>query len=196
MSPDSDITRVLEAAGRGDSKAGAELLPLVYDELRRLARSRMQHVPPGNTLQPTALVHEAYLRLVGKADPGWDHRGHFFAAASRAMRRILVDQARRKAARKHGGDRKRIDVDEMEIALEMPPEDVLALDDALGKLEEEDPRKAQVVVFRQFAGLDREETAAALGVSIRTVDRDWRYAMAHLHREIARSGKAGGGGEA
>lgn len=191
MSPDRDITRVLEAAGRGDAKAAAELLPLVYDELRRLARARMKHIPPGNTLQPTALVHEAYIRVVGKEDPGWDHRGHFFAAASRAMRQILVDQARRKSARKHGGDKQRVDADAADIVIEPPSEDVLALDDALEKLEQEEPRQAQVVTCRTFAGLNREETAAALGLSVRTVDRDWRYAMARLHQEMVRAENPG-----
>jgi RNA polymerase sigma factor (TIGR02999 family) len=186
-----DITRVLEAAGRGDRKAAAELLPLVYDELRRLARSRMQHLPPGNTLQPTALVHEAYLRVVGKTDPGWDHRGHFFAAASQAMRQILVDQARRKAAVKHGGDRNRLDMDDVDLAVQPPGEDVLAMDEAIRRLETEEPRQAQVLVFRYFAGLDRRETAAALGVSLRTVDRDWRYAIARLHQELGRDAADG-----
>jgi RNA polymerase sigma factor (TIGR02999 family) len=191
MTRNRDITRALRAAERGDPKAAADLLPLVYEELRVLARSRMKHVPPGNTLQPTALVHEAYLRVVGKSDPGWDHRGHFFAAASQAMRQILVDQARRKAARKHGGHRRRVDADVVEIVIEPPEENVLALDDALQRLENDEPRPAQVVVYRTFAGLTREETAAALGVSLRTVDRDWRYAMARLHQEMGRTRKEG-----
>ncbi len=188
----SKITRTLDAVGRGEPGAAAELLPLVYEELRSLARARMSHVPPGNTLQPTALVHEAYLRLVGKADPGWDHRGHFFAAASQAMRQILVDQARRKAAMKHGGDRKRLDIDELQLAIETPHEDVLALHDALERLEQEDPRKAQIAVFRYFAGLTGKETAAALGVSVRTVEREWRYVVARLHQELTHAAKPRG----
>ncbi|NNE09548.1 MAG: sigma-70 family RNA polymerase sigma factor [Gemmatimonadetes bacterium] len=179
------VTRLLERVSQGDAGAATELLPLVYGELRRLAVARMAKVPPGNTLQPTALVHEAYLRLVGKGDPGWNGRGHFFGAAAEAMRQILVDQARRKSAARHGGGRKRLDVDEVEIAFEAPVDDILALNLALEKLEESDPRKAAIVKLRFFAGLDRLETAAALGVSVATVDRDWRYILARLHSELA-----------
>ncbi len=179
------ITRLLDAVNRGDRQASNELLPAVYDELRKLARARMAHVPPGNTLQPTALVHEAYLRLVGKEDPGWDGRGHFFAAASRAMRQILVDQARRKGAVKHGGDRQHVDIDMVRVSMPPPCDDILALDMALDRLEAEDPRKAELVMLRYFAGLTREEAAAALGVSVRTVDREWRYVIARLHQELS-----------
>ena len=179
------VTRALRAIRNGDPKAAEELLPLVYDALRSLARARMARVPPGNTLQATALVHEAYLRLVGGEDLGWNSRGHFFGAAANAMRQILVDQARRKAARKHGGGLERVDADEVEIRVEGPGEDILALDEALTRLEAEDPRKARIVKLRHFAGLTREETAAALGLSIRTIDYEWRYIVARLHRDLA-----------
>jgi len=163
---------------------GSELLPLVYAELRRLAKARMAKVPPGNTLQPTELVHEAYVRL-SKDRSRWDNRGHFFVAAAEAMRRILVEQARRKATRKHGGDLQRVDSDEVEIPFTQPVEDILALNQAIDRLHADDPRKAQVVVLRCFAGLTREETAAALEVSVPTIDRDWRYIVARMHQELA-----------
>lgn len=168
----------------GDKKAAAELLPLLYKELRRLAVSRMAKLPPGNTLQPTALVHDAYLRLVGKQDPGWDGRGHFFAAAAEAMRQLLVEQARRKSARKHGGGQKRLDVDKVEIAVDERIGEILAIDQALDRLRANDPRKADIVLHRYFAGLTREETAAILGVSVRTIDREWRSIVARLHRDL------------
>ncbi len=182
--PKGPITRVLIAASQGDERAASELLPLVYGELRKLARSRMAKVPPGNTLQPTALVHEAYIRLVGATDPKWNGRGHFFAVAAEAMRQILVEQARRKSSLKRGGDQKRLDVDDVDVAVDAPVEDMLALDQALSRLEADDPRKADIVKLRYFAGLTREETAAALGVSVRTVDYDWRYIVARLHRDM------------
>jgi len=180
------LTQVLVAAGAGDRKAAAELLPLVYAELRDLARSRLAKVPPGNTMQPTALVHEAYVRVVGRDDPGWDSKGHFFAAAAEAMRQVLVDQARRKNRLKHGGGRKRIDVDaeDFDVPLAAPVQDVLALDAALERLGDDDPRKAQIVSLRCFAGLNREETAAAMGLSVATIDREWRYIVARLHSEL------------
>ena len=184
--PDGRVTRLLESATRGDPGASEELLPLVYDALRRLARARMAKVPPGNTLQPTALVHEAYLRLLGSGPMSWNGRGHFFAAAAEAMRRILVEQARRKATQRAGGGRKRENVDEIEIEIAPPSDDLLALDDALRKLERDDPRKARIVLLRHFAGLTREETAEVLGVSVRTVDRDWAYILARLHRDMTR----------
>ena len=167
----------------GKPLPGIELLPLVYSELRRLARARMAKVPPGNTLQPTDLVHEAYLRISGDRSR-WNGRGHFFVAAAEAMRRILVEQARRKATRKHGGHLKRVDVDDGDIPFTQPVEDILALDEAIDRLHDDDPRKAQVVVLRCFAGLTREETAAILEVSVPTIDRDWRYVLARLHREL------------
>jgi len=177
-------TKLLDAAGRGDRKAAAEILPLVYGELRKLAQARMRKVPPGNTLQPTALVHEAYMRLVRGEDRGWDNRGHFFAAAAEAMRQILVEQARRKSAAKRGGGRQRQDADEIDLPIESPDEDVLSLHDALTRLEKEDERKAKVVKLRYFVGLQREEVAELLGVSLRTADRDWRYSVAFLRREM------------
>ena len=176
--PVGKVTQMLRAVGDGDPRASAELLPLVYAELRKLARVRMAKTPPGNTLQPTALVHEAYVRLIGNEDPSWDSRGHFFAAAAQAMRRILVEQARRKASKKHGGGRNRIDLDDLEPAVEPPSEDVLALDEAMTRLEEADPRQARIVMLRYFAGLTNEEAAATLGISVRTVEREWRFARA------------------
>ncbi len=179
------LNTTLTRACAGDRQAAAELLPLVYDELKHLARARMAGVPPGNTLQPTALVHEAYMRLVGNQDPGWDGRGHFFAAAAEAMRQVLVDQVRRKKRLKRGGDKKRMDVEDFDVPLSEPDLDVLALDEALERLRADDPRKAEIVSLRYFAGLSREETAAALGVSLATVDREWRYVVARLHKDLA-----------
>jgi RNA polymerase sigma factor (TIGR02999 family) len=182
------VTQVLRAAAAGDPAAARDLLPLVYEELRALARARLAHVPPGNTLQATALVHEAYLRVVGDADPSWDGRGHFFAAAARAMRNILVDQARRKAAARHGGGAQRVDATPDIIASEdVAPQDMIALDGALARLEAEDPRKAQVVMLRVFCGLTNQQTATALGVSLPTVERDWRFARARLQKDITRA---------
>jgi RNA polymerase sigma factor (TIGR02999 family) len=180
-----ELTRILRAVNEGNRHASAELLPLVYAELRKLARARMAKTPPGNTLQATALVHEAYLRLVGEQDVAWGNRAHFFAAAAEAMRQILVDQARRKAALKHGGGRKRIDMDQVTPVIEPPGENVLALNEALERLEQDDPDKAQIVKLRYFAGLTREETAAVRGVSVRTIDREWRYIVARLHKELS-----------
>jgi RNA polymerase sigma factor (TIGR02999 family) len=178
-----ELTQVLNAAADGDSAAAAQVLPLLYDELHRLARARLARTPPGQTLQPTALVHEAYVKLVQHGDPGWRGRQHFFAAAAAAMRQILVDRARRKASVKHGGGAKRT-AEEPEIALEQPREDILALHEALTKLENEDPRKAQLVMLRYFAGLSPEETAEATNVSLRTIEREWRYCKAWLRREM------------
>ena len=178
------VTQILEAVERGDPRAAEKLLPLVYAELKKLGRAYMAKVPPGNTLQPTALVHDAYLRLVGKEDPGWNSRGHFFAAAAEAMRRILVEQARRKGRYKHGGDRKRVDVDDVDIPIDTPSEDMIALDEALKHLRERDARKADVVQLRYFAGLTISETAQVLGISEPTVERDWRFARALLHDEL------------
>lgn len=185
--PSDKVTRMLAAIRTGDAGASAELLPLVYSELRKLARSLMAKIPPGNTLQPTALVHEAYLRLVASSESSWDHRGHFFSAAAQAMRQILVDQARRKSARKHGGGQQRIGMsgaDRGGPIIEPPVVNMLALDRALTRLERDDPRKAEVVKLRYFAGLNAAETAAALGVSLPTVERDWRFARAVLISEL------------
>jgi RNA polymerase sigma factor (TIGR02999 family) len=184
----SEVTQILNAAAAGDSDAARQLLPLVYAELRKLAESRLAKTPPGNTLQPTALVHEAYLRLVGSGDRGWQGRNHFFGAAAQAMRDILVEQARRKARIKHGGGRIRLDLDQVDVPAEPPPEEVLGVDEALAKLEKEDPRGAQVVVLRYFGGLSEPETAAVLGVSEATVVRDWRHARTWLFRELGSTG--------
>lgn len=181
----SDVTRLLESARAGDRKAAADLLPLVYDELRKLAAVRLLDESPDQTLQPTALVHEAYLRLVGPADEArWDNRGHFFAAAAEAMRRILVDAARRKRRIKHGGDRCRVDTDDVPLAAPAPREDLVALDAALTRLGVEDPEAARLVELRHFAGLTVREAAQVLGISPRTADRVWAFARAWLHREV------------
>jgi RNA polymerase sigma factor (TIGR02999 family) len=182
----NEVTRVLSVMEGGDPHAAEQLLPLVYDELRKLAAQKLAQEKPGQTLEATALVHEAYLRLV-KSDPDrhWGGRGHFFAAAAEAMRRILVEQARRKCRHKHGGGLHRADVDVMGLASPMPNNDLLALDEALTKLAVEDPLKAQLVQLRFFAGLSNEEAAAVLGVSAVTAKRHWRYARAWLHRAVS-----------
>jgi RNA polymerase sigma factor (TIGR02999 family) len=184
----SDATRLLNAAAAGDPGAAAELLPLVYDELRKLAAARLAQEAPGATLQPTALVHEAYLRLVGDGpEPDWDGRGHFFGAAAEAMRRILVDTARRKQTRKAGGDRARLDLDGLEPAAADESDDrLLALDAALRQLESDDPRKATLVKLRFFAGFTAEQAATALGVSLSTAEKDWAYARSWLRVTIDR----------
>ena len=182
----SDVTRLLDAAVAGDRCAAADLLPLVYDELRKLAAVRMAAESSDQTLQPTALVHEAYLRLVGPADGiRWDNRGHFFAAAAEAMRRILVDNARHKQTRKAGGGRRRLDLDNIEPFVEEDDGDrLLAVDEALRQLEAEDPRKAELAKLRFFAGLTSEQAAAALGVSLSTAEKDWAYARSWLRVAI------------
>ncbi len=181
----ADVTLLLDAAAAGDRRAAAELLPLVYDELRKLAAARMASEAPNPTLQPTALVHEAYLRLVGSADrERWDNRGHFFAAAAEAMRRILVDAARRRKRQKHGGDWNRLDLDAVAPAVPDARHDLIALDEALTRLATEDPQAAQLVELRHFAGLSVPEAARALGISPRTADRVWAFARAWLHREL------------
>jgi RNA polymerase sigma factor (TIGR02999 family) len=182
--PPGLVTRILEAAQAGDPEAATELLPIVYAELRKLGRWLMSKTPPGNTLQATALVHEAYLRLVGEGDPGWNSCGHFFAAAARAMRQILVEQARRKQAVKHGGSMKRVNADAIEIEIDAPSVDMLALDEALERLACQDRRSADVVMLRYFAGLTIEETAKALGISDPTVARDWQFARAFLYDQL------------
>jgi RNA polymerase sigma factor (TIGR02999 family) len=186
----SDVTRILAAIERGDRLAAEQLLPLLYDELRRLAAQRLAREKPGQTLQATALVHEAYLRLVeGDAIRGWESRGHFFAAAAEAMRRILVDKARRKRSEKHGGRLARQELDDVDIAAPVPSEDLLALDEALAKLEANDPVKGQLVKLRYFAGLSEEDAAQSLGISRATVQRQWRYAKAWLLDEIRGAGE-------
>jgi RNA polymerase sigma factor (TIGR02999 family) len=186
----SEVTRVLAAIQQGDPQAAGQLLPLVYDELRKLAAHKMSQEAPGHTLQPTALVHEAYLRLVDADDArSWQGRGHFFAAAAEAMRRILVDNARRKGRLKRGGDQRRVDLDDVEVAAAGPSEDVLALDEALTKLAETHPEKAELVKLRYFAGLTVDEAAQVLGISTSTADRYWTYARAWLFREVAPEGE-------
>jgi len=182
-----DITRILSAIDQGDPHAAEQLLPLIYDELRKLAAQKMAQERPGQTLEATALVHEAYLRLVDtdKAQH-WNSRGHFFAAAAEAMRRILVDRARHKASRRAGGGRVRQDLDALEVALPEIPEDLLALDEALNKLAATDKKAAELVQLRFFAGLPLAEAAQLLGISPRTAVRLWAYARAWLHQEIRR----------
>jgi RNA polymerase sigma factor (TIGR02999 family) len=184
----NDVTRVLSAIENGDPHAAAQLLPLVYDALRQLAADKLAHEQPGQTLQATALVHEAYLRLLGgKQTQDWDGRRHFFAAAAEAMRRILIDRARHKQTKKAGGGRRRLDLDDIEPALEEADgERLLAMDEALRQLEAEDPRKAELVKLRFFAGLTAEQAAAALGVSTSTAEKDWAYARSWLRVAIDR----------
>jgi RNA polymerase sigma factor (TIGR02999 family) len=179
------VTRILSALDQGDPHAAEQLLPLVYDELRRLAAEKLAHEKPGQTLQATALVHEAYLRLVGgETAPHWDSRRHFFAAAAEAMRRILIDNARRKRMEKHGGGRRRVELDDIEGGADMQSPDLLALDEALTKLAAEDPIKAQLVNLRYFAGLSLQEAADALGISRATAARYWSYARTWLYCEL------------
>jgi RNA polymerase sigma factor (TIGR02999 family) len=179
-----EATGMLDALESGDPADAAGLLPLVYDDLRRLAAHRLAHEAPGQGLQPTDLVHEAYLRLVGSDEPRWDGRGHFFAAAAEAMRRILVERARRKRSLKHGGDRVRQDIDIADLQGPGPREDLVALDDALTQLAATDRTAAALVQLRYFGGLSIPQAAAALGVSPRTADRIWVYARSWLHREM------------
>jgi RNA polymerase sigma factor (TIGR02999 family) len=181
----SDVTRILSAIEQGDPRASEQLLPLVYDELRKLAAAKLAQEKPGQTLQATALVHEAYVRLVDvdKAQE-WDSRGHFFAAAAEAMRRILVDHAREKGSAKRGGTLKRLDIDAVDLATEATPDQLLAIDDALAKLAREDPSAAKLVELRYFAGLTVDEAGKALGMATATAYRHWNYARAWLHGEL------------
>jgi len=191
-----EVTRVLNAISVGDPHAAGQLLPLVYEELRKLAAHKLAQEKPGQTLQPTALVHEAYLRLVSNArsltgeELHWDSRGHFFAAAAEAMRRILVENARRKSRPKHGGDWQRIDLDDQDVPVRPPPDEILALDDALTRLANEDAVAAQVVQMHFFAGVSIDETAEALRISRATAYRHWTYARAWLRCEIGGAGEA------
>jgi RNA polymerase sigma factor (TIGR02999 family) len=181
----SDVTQILNAIDQGDPKAAEQLLPLVYDELRKLAGQKLAQEKPGQTLQATALVHEAYLRLVvGGQSRQWDSRGHFFVAAAEAMRRILVERARHKSSLKAGGDRRRLELTEIEVLAGGPDIDLLALNEALDKLGRQDPRKAEVVKLRFFAGLSNEDAAAALGISTSTAENDWAYARCWLRLAI------------
>ncbi len=191
----TDVTRILNAIEQGDAKAADELLPLVYEELRRLAGLKMSQEPPGQTLQATALVHEAYIRLVGAENQNWSSRGHFFAAAAESMRRILIDNARRKKSIKYGGGRKRIDLNEAVPASnnESRLDELIALDEALEKLSRKDKVKADLVKLRYFAGLTCEQAAEVLGISHNTADQYWAYARSWLRLEITKGDEAGQG---
>ena len=180
----SDVTRILEAIQRGDSQAADELLPLVYDELRRIAAYKMAQEAAGHTLQPTALVHEAWLRLAGDGNPKFEGRAHFFAVAAEAMRRILVEAARRKRSLKRGGGAERQELDESQFVQSAPSEELLAVDEALDLLAADDATAANLVKLRYFAGMTMEESAAALGIPLRTAERLWTYARAWLRRKI------------
>ena len=189
----SEVTRILDAVEQGDPHAAEQLLPLVYDELRKLAAQKLAQEKPGQTLQATALVHEAYLRLLD-AEPAqsWDNRGHFFAAAAEAMRRILIDQARQKQSQRRGGGLKRRDLENVEIAAPEPSFDFLAVNDALERFEKIDGLKASLVKLRYFAGLTIPQAAQALGISATTADRYWSYARAWLHAELKKGSMRGG----
>ena len=180
----SDVTRILESIEHGDPKAAEELLPLVYGELRKLAAAKMAGEAPHQTLQPTALVHEAWLRLVGEANPKFENRAHFFAAAAEAMRRILIDKARRKRALRHGGDQQRVDLESLEIASPADEDELLAVNEALDKLATTHAVQAEVVKLRYFVGLTNAEAARVLGLSERTVKNYWAHARAWLFREV------------
>lgn len=180
----SDVTRILHAIEEGDARASDELLPLVYDELRQLAAQKLSQEKPGQTLQATALVHEAYLRLVGSEETSWENRGHFFIAAAEAMRRILIENARKKKRIKRGGELQRVDLSEADLVIEGPSEDLLALDEALERLSEKDKVKADLVKLRFFAGLTLAQAAQVLGISHNTADQYWAYARSWLHLEV------------
>ncbi len=180
----SEVTRILHSLDSGNAQAADELLPLVYEELRKLAAAKMAHEPANQTLQPTALVHEAWLRLTGKEDVKWNGRAHFFGAAAEAMRRILVDNARRKHAARHGGNQQRLNVEDIEIAAPEKEAELLAINESLEKLAALDKQKAELVKLRYFVGLTIEESAAILGVSVPTANRWWTYARAWLYQQI------------
>jgi len=185
--PMSDVTQLLGAINKGDSKAAEELLPLIYEELRKLAAHKMAQEQPGHTLQPTALVHEAWLRLVGSGPDHWNSRGHFFAAAAEAMRRILVESARRKRRIKHGGEMRRIDITTLDVAIMSDEQHLLAVDEALDKLAAQDDLGAQLIKLRFFAGLSNVEAAKLLGIPERTAKRTWAYARAWLYEELGKT---------
>ena len=187
-----EVTRILAAIEEGDARAADELLPLVYQELRQLAAQRMKKEKPGQTLQATALVHEAYIRLVGSEGQNWSSRAHFFAAAAEAMRRILIDIARRKKSLKYGGDRKRVDLDEAVLVddSDIGSDELIALDEALERLSKKDKVKAELVKLRYFAGLTGEQAAELLGISQSTADRYWAYARSWLRLEITKGDEA------
>ena len=180
----SDVTRILESIEHGDPKAADELLPLVYGELRKLAASKMAGETPNQTLQPTALVHEAWMRLVGETNPKFDGRAHFFAAAAEAMRRILIDNARRKKALRHGGDQQRVELEGVEVAAPGGDDELLAVNEALDKLAAQNKVEAELVKLRYFVGMTLEEAAQVLNISARTADTYWAHARAWLYREI------------
>jgi len=180
----NDVTRSLNAIQSEDAKSAEELLPLVYDELRRIAAHKMASEAPGHTLQPTALVHEAWLRLAGASEPTWQNRAHFFSAAAEAMRRILVESARRKQRLKRGGQLERVDIEAVDLPLPLPDDELLALDEALDRLTAFDARAAEVVKLCFFIGLSQEQAARELGVSVSTVERLWAFARAWLFREL------------
>jgi len=182
-----DVTRILNAIRAGDAQAGDELLPLVYDELRKLAAHKMAGESPGHTLQATALVHEAWLRLSGPHPQNWENRAHFFGAAAEAMRRILVEHARRKQSLKRGGGALREELEESDLVLTAPPDELLAVHEALDKLAQEDPSAAELVKLRYFVGMTMEEAATALGLAKRSAENLWTYARVWLHREIRKS---------
>jgi RNA polymerase sigma factor (TIGR02999 family) len=184
-----DVTRILESIEQGDPKAADELLPLVYGELRKLAASKMAKEAPNQTLQPTALVHEAWLRLVGNDNPPFANRAHFFAAAAEAMRRILIDNARRKRALRHGGGQQRVEMEEVEVAAPGDEDELLAVNEALDKLAVQNKVQAELVKLRYFVGMTLEEAAAVLDISARTADNYWAYARAWLYKEIERTGR-------
>ena len=180
----SEIATILARVSNGEGHAADELLPLVYDDLRKLAAHRLAGLAPGQTLQPTALVHEAWLRMVSEGQRNWENRAHFFAAAAEVMRRVLVDHVRRRTRLKRGGGQLRLDIDELELACTTPDEKVLLIDEALERLEAEDAQKARIVVLKFFGGLTDREVATSLGVTERTVERHWAYAKAWLLRSI------------
>lgn len=180
----SNVTRILERVEQGDPTAAEELLPLVYAELRKLAAARMSALPPGQTLQPTALVHEAYLRLVGSDDVQWNSRGHFFGAAAEAMRRILVERARQKASLKRGGGLKKVDLDHVNVAMDLNSDLLLAVDEALERYARKDPQGAELIKLRFFAGLPNHQAAQVLGIPERTAKRTFTYARAWLYNEL------------
>ncbi len=180
----SEITQVLQAVGRGEARASEDLLPLVYDDLRRQARVQMAREAGGQTLQPTALLHEAWLRIVGTGERKWENRAHFFGAAAEAMRRILIENARRKSRLKRGGDQLRVDIEKVELAGTSPDEKVLLINDALERLQAQDPEKARVVVLKFFGGRTNQEVAECMAVTERTVERHWAYAKAWLFQDI------------
>jgi RNA polymerase sigma factor (TIGR02999 family) len=190
----SDVTRILQSMESGDAQAAGELLPLVYGELRKLAAAKMANESPNQTLQPTALVHEAWLRLTGNENVKWNGRAHFFGAAAEAMRRILIDNARRKSALRHGGGQQRLDIDDLEIAAPGKEDELLAINDALEEFAKIDKQKAELVKLRYFVGLKVEEAAEILGISVPTAIRWWNYSRAWLYQKI-RSDKIPGGGK-